>query len=109
MSSKPEIDVPGMDCGKPLPDDPEDLSFADMLKRLEQIVEELESGELSLEQSLAKFEEGVSLARKLESVLARAESRVQEILKADEAGDMDTEETDDFGGPCQEARNTARL
>ncbi len=51
------------------------------LNRLEEIVKRLESGDLSLEESLLKFEEGIKLARELETVLARADSRVQEILK----------------------------
>ncbi len=55
--------------------------FAQMLKRLEEIVKELEGGELSLEQSLAKFEQGVKLAKRLESVLSEAESKVEEVLK----------------------------
>jgi exodeoxyribonuclease VII small subunit len=46
----------------------------------EEIVKSLETGELSLEESLAKFEEGIGLARRLESILDRAEQKVQEIL-----------------------------
>ncbi len=108
MSSKPEIDVAGM-TGVPgaagtgsVGDNQQDMSFADMLSQLEEIVNRLESGELSLEESLAKFEEGVQLARKLESILARAESRVQEILKKEEeTSNSETEELDDFSGPCK--------
>ncbi|MGI6162391.1 MAG: exodeoxyribonuclease VII small subunit [Bacillota bacterium] len=59
----------------------ESLDFAAKLNRLEEIVKRLESGDLSLEESLLKFEEGIKLARELETVLARADSRVQEILK----------------------------
>lgn len=70
----------------------EDLDFAGSLKRLEEIVEVLESGELSLEESLAKFEEGVKLARRLEAILDRAERRIQEILKPEESC-PDKEET----------------
>ncbi|MGE5580383.1 MAG: exodeoxyribonuclease VII small subunit [Bacillota bacterium] len=58
----------------------EELSFAKALKLLEETVKSLESGELSLEDSLAKFEEGIRLARRLEAVLDRAEQRVKEIL-----------------------------
>jgi exodeoxyribonuclease VII small subunit len=54
--------------------------FAKALKALEGIVKLLEGGELSLEDSLAKFEEGIKLARQLESVLDRAERKVEEIL-----------------------------
>lgn len=58
----------------------DDLEFAGALKALEAIVKSLESGELSLEDSLRRFEEGISLARKLESILDRAEQKIQEIL-----------------------------
>ncbi|HOK64493.1 MAG TPA: exodeoxyribonuclease VII small subunit [Bacillota bacterium] len=62
----------------------EELDFASSLKKLEEIVKCLESGDLSLEESLKKFEEGIALARKLEMILDKADSRVQEILKAGE-------------------------
>lgn len=58
----------------------QDLDFAATLRRLEEIVRLLEGGSLSLEESLAKFEEGIRLARALEAILDRAEQRVQEIL-----------------------------
>lgn len=64
-----------------------ELDFAASLKKLEAIVKSLESGELSLEDSLAKFEEGVKLARHLESILDRAEKKVSEILSEREATD----------------------
>jgi exodeoxyribonuclease VII small subunit len=66
------------------PEPEEEISFAKALKQLEETVKSLESGELSLEESLAKFEEGISLARKLEAVLDRAEQRVKEILNPGE-------------------------
>ena len=57
VSSKPEIDVAGM-TGVPgaagtgsVGDNQQDMSFADMLSQLEEIVNRLESGELSLEES----------------------------------------------------------
>lgn len=62
------------------PEDKGTVEFAKALKALEGIVKSLESGELSLEDSVKKFEEGITLARQLESVLDRAERKVQEIL-----------------------------
>ncbi len=58
----------------------EQISFAAALKTLEETVKSLESGELSLEDSLKKFEEGIKLARQLEGILDRAEQKVKEIL-----------------------------
>jgi exodeoxyribonuclease VII small subunit len=58
----------------------DNVEFAKALKTLEGTVKSLESGELSLEDSLKKFEEGIKLARQLESILDRAERKVEEIL-----------------------------
>jgi len=61
-------------------------SFEDSVKRLAEIVEELESGELPLEQSLKLFEEGVRLARTSQATLDEAERRVEQLLTLDEEG-----------------------
>ncbi len=79
MSAQPEKDLAGARLEDTEPGESPD--FASKLNRLEEIVKHLEGGELSLEESLLKFEEGIKLARELENVLARADSRVQEILK----------------------------
>jgi exodeoxyribonuclease VII small subunit len=59
--------------------------FEDALARLEEIVTELESGDLPLEQSLKMFEEGVKLSRICHKRLEDAERRVEILLK-DKAG-----------------------
>lgn len=56
-------------------------SFDDGLDRLEALVQQLESGSLSLEDALARFEEGVQLSQALQKQLAEAQRRV-EVLKA---------------------------
>ena len=63
--------------------------FEVALARLEEIVTELESGELGLEQSLKLFEEGVKLARICNARLEEAERKVEILLK-DKAGKMTT-------------------
>ena len=55
--------------------------FEAALSRLEEIVSELESGELGLEQSLKLFEEGVKLARVCNARLEEAERKVEVLLK----------------------------
>ena len=64
----------------------EALGFEEALKRLSAIVERLESGELSLEQSLALFEEGTRLSRTSQAQLDAAEKRVEELLAIDANG-----------------------
>ncbi len=60
-------------------------SFDEVLAQLRSIVERLEGGNLTLEQSLAAFEEGVRLSRTGARILDAAEQRV-EILLRDEGG-----------------------
>ena len=60
-------------------------SFEKALDRLEKIVEELEEGNLTLDDTLKKFEEGVKLSRLCEKKLAAAQKKVS-ILTRDEDG-----------------------
>jgi exodeoxyribonuclease VII small subunit len=61
--------------------------FEASLARLEDIVQELEKGDLGLEQSLKLFEEGIKLSRICTKRLDDAERRVEILLK-DKAGNM---------------------
>ncbi|MDO3386770.1 exodeoxyribonuclease VII small subunit [Gilvimarinus sp. SDUM040013] len=51
------------------------------LKQLESIVSEMESGELSLEQSLQAFEKGIKLTRECQLRLTDAEAQVKQLLE----------------------------
>ncbi len=62
-------------------------TFEDALRDLEGIVEKLETGDLSLEEALGAFEEGVSLVRYLEDTLVAVEKRV-EVLTRDQSGEF---------------------
>jgi exodeoxyribonuclease VII small subunit len=62
------------------------VSFEDAIRRLGQIVEQLERGDLPLEASLALFEEGTKLARVSQDRLNKAEKRIEELLSVDEEG-----------------------
>lgn len=55
--------------------------FEKSLAELEKIVEKMEGGELSLEESLRQFERGVSLARNCQQALQSAEQKVELLLK----------------------------
>ena len=54
--------------------------YEDIVKRLDEVVAQLESGQLPLEESLKAFEEGVGLVRKGEARLTEAEKRVELLL-----------------------------
>jgi exodeoxyribonuclease VII small subunit len=56
------------------------------MKRLAEIVERLESGELTLEQSLVLFEEGVTLSRMAQTKLEEAQKKVEQLIAVDGQG-----------------------
>jgi len=58
----------------------QNASFEQALEELENIVVEMERGDISLEQSLQKFERGISLVRASQQQLANAEQKVSVLL-----------------------------
>ena len=58
------------------------VPFEDALSKLESIVEAMESGDLPLESLIAKYEEGVKLARVCQEKLAEAELKIQQLEKS---------------------------
>lgn len=77
--------------------------FDEILERLRLVVDRLEGGKLTLEESLAAYEEGVSLARRGHALLDRAEKRVEVLVKAG-AGGVETAPLD-AGGPAGDPRD----
>lgn len=77
-------------------------SFEEALRRLESIVEELEGGELSLEDSIARYEEGMRLSRGLTQKLDEAEKRIERLVENPD-GTPATEpmELEARGGPAE--------
>ena len=71
----------------------EDIKFEDALSNLESIVEKLESGELSLEESLAAFEEGIRLSRICSKRLDEAERKIEKLTKGED-GKLQVEDFD---------------
>ena len=66
-----------------------EVDFESALKELETLVSRMESGELSLDESLKAFERGIELTRKCQSSLEAAELRVQTLTKDKELKDSD--------------------
>jgi len=56
-------------------------SFEECLKRLEEAVAQLESGELSLDASLKLFEEGVEASKRCAEIIAQARTRIEQLVK----------------------------
>ena len=69
------------------------MHFEEAFKRLEVIVGNLESGDLSLEESMKLFEEGIGLTDACKSRLEDAEQKIQLLLKNSD-GKLNLEETD---------------
>ncbi|HND86074.1 MAG TPA: exodeoxyribonuclease VII small subunit [Pseudobdellovibrionaceae bacterium] len=67
------------------------MDFEKKLSRLEEIVQKMEKGELSLEDSLKFFEEGVRLSKECQGQLTEAEKKVRLLLSVDEQGNAVTE------------------
>lgn len=57
------------------------LNFEKALSDLESIVEDMEQGELSLEESLKRFEKGIALTAQCQSALQKAELKVTELVE----------------------------
>jgi exodeoxyribonuclease VII small subunit len=68
------------------PRPPAELPFEASIKRLTEIVQTLERGELPLEESLRLFEEGTKLSRSAQQRLDAAEKRVEQLLAVDAQG-----------------------
>ncbi|HEU4476917.1 MAG TPA: exodeoxyribonuclease VII small subunit [Pyrinomonadaceae bacterium] len=80
-------------------------SFESSLEALEQIVRQLEQGELPLEKSLELFEQGIRLSKECQERLGQAERRIEILLRDNQgrptvsefASDKDRDEFPDFG------------
>ncbi len=59
----------------------ENVKFEDALKKLENIVDRLESGELELEEAINIFEEGINLSLYCQQELKKAEGRIRQLVK----------------------------
>ncbi|MCI8641720.1 MAG: exodeoxyribonuclease VII small subunit [Clostridia bacterium] len=58
-------------------------NFEDNMQNLEQIVTELEKGDLNLEESIIKFEKGIKLSKECNKMLEEAEKKITILLEKD--------------------------
>jgi len=70
------------------------LSFEAALSELETLVERMESGELTLEESLQSFEQGIALTRTCQQALAEAEQKVEILTSQDPQADAEPFESE---------------
>lgn len=71
-----------------------ELTFEKALEKLEEIVSELEAGNLSLDSSMKKYEEGIKMARLCQEKLDKAKARIETLAK-DESGKFVKKQFDD--------------
>ena len=75
---------------------PKKASFEDKLQSLEGLVEQMEDGDLKLEDSLKHFEKGIALARECQDALREAEQKVEVLLeKTADSETVDFEQAED--------------
>lgn len=60
------------------------MNFEENMEDLEKIVQELEKGDLNLEDSIKKFEEGMELSKKCNEILEKAEKKITILIKKDD-------------------------
>ena len=72
-------------------------TFEEALKELEQITEQIESGEIGLEESIAKYEQGMKLVAKCRTILTKAEQRIQ-TLAPTPSGDLKVSDANEVRG-----------
>ncbi len=82
--------------------EPRKVTFEQALDRLEQIVEQIESGKVPLEESIEKYEEGTKLVKQCRGILESAERKIQLLTRRDDdtleaAGEL----SEDEGGPTE--------
>ena len=64
--------------------DEETLNYEEAMKQLENIADELEKGNLTLDESVAKFEEGMNLSKKCANLLDEAEKKITILVQTNE-------------------------
>ncbi len=60
------------------------MNFEENIEQLEKIVQELENGNLNLDDSIKKFEEGMNISKKCNEILEEAEKKITILIKKDD-------------------------
>ena len=62
----------------------ETVSFEEKMKKLEEIATELEKGDLDLDSSVSKFEEGMRISKECNEMLEKAEKKITMLIKGED-------------------------
>ena len=66
------------------------VNFEASLQKLKKIIEKLEGGDISLEESVKSFEEGIGLVKECQKQLSQAELKVKKLLDNGDTADLDS-------------------
>ena len=66
------------------------VNFEASLQKLKKIIEKLEGGDVSLEESVKSFEEGIGLVKECQKQLSQAELKVKKLLDNGDTADLDS-------------------
>ena len=66
------------------------VNFEASLQKLKKIIEKLEGGDISLEESVKSFEEGIGLVKECQKQLSQAELKVKKLLDSGDTVDLDS-------------------
>ena len=66
------------------------VNFEASLQKLKKIIEKLEDGDISLEESVRSFEEGIGLVKECQKQLSQAELKVKKLLDSGDTVDLDS-------------------
>ena len=80
--------------------------FEEALRQLETLADQIERGEIGLEESISKYEEGMKLVARCRSILDAAEQRVQKLQPATGEG-VASEQTGQRAGESPDASKTS--
>jgi exodeoxyribonuclease VII small subunit len=82
-----------------------EMKFEEALKKLERIVGDLENGNLSLDEALEKYEEGIRLSKMCSKKLEVAKKKVEILLKSEDGSvkleDFDEKEAEEESKPAE--------
>ena len=89
--------------------DAAELSFESAVAALEKVVRELEEGQIGLSDALTRYERGVKLLGQCQTILERAERRIELLTGVDGAGRPRTEPLDDTQSGTEQKQQGRRL
>lgn len=97
--SSASVEEPSAKAGKPSANaEKPSASFEDSLNALEALVNKMEQGDLSLEESLKAFETGIQLTRDCQTRLTAAEQQVQQLMEQQGGDGLQNFEAPENGG-----------